>query len=397
MSTSHSKPVSARTNAWLLAGILCVALNLRPALSSVGPLVEDIRVATGLSNSLLGLLTTLPLLAFGFVSVVTPLFTKRFGMGGTLFGAMILLIIGIVLRSLGWIPALYFGTLLLGIAIAFGNVLLPGLTKRNFSNKAGFVTSLYSSVMALGAALAAGLSVPIAKQVGLGWRWSLATWAVLAFIAAIVWVPQLARLKKVVPKMGFVQAMKNVTRSRLAWLVALFMGLQSWTFYVILAWLPTILQSRGYDAAFSGWMLSLSQAMGIFGSLLIPVLAGRTRDQRGLVVFLAVIELVGLIGLLFPSFGHVAIWVSFLGFMLGGTFGLALMFIVLRTNDAEGATELSGMAQSVGYFIAATGPFLFGFIYDIGGSWTYPMFLLLLVGICKMGIGLGAGKPSKMP
>lgn len=380
----------------LIAGILCIAINLRPALAGVGPLIEDIRKDTGLSNALLGLLTTLPLLAFGVVSTLTPLFTKRFGIGGTLFGAMILLTVGIGIRSINWVPALYMGTLLLGIAIAFGNVLLPSLTKRNFSENSGSITSLYSSVMALGASLAAGISVPLADGMGLGWRNSLGVWAVLSLIAVSIWMPQVSRLKKSAPTRSFTNAMKNLTRSRLAWQVALFMGLQSLTFYVMLAWLPAILQSRGYDASYSGWMLSLCQATGILGSLIIPTLAGKKKDQQGIVVFLVIIEIIGLIGLIFPQLGDVAIWVSLIGFVLGGTFGLALLFIVLRSQNAESATELSGMAQSIGYIVAATGPILFGSIFDLTASWTYPLILLFIIAFLKLYMGLGAAKEGKV-
>lgn len=396
MPTDQVQPSKPITNTLLIVGVLCIAINLRPALAGVGPLIEDIRKATGLSNSLLGLLTTLPLLAFGVVSTLTPLFTKRFGIGGTLFGAMILLTIGIGIRSIDWVPALYIGTLLLGIAIAFGNVLLPSLTKRNFSENSGFITSLYSSFMALGASLAAGFSVPLADDMELGWRGSLGIWAILALLAVFIWMPQLSRLKKSAPTRSFTDAMKNLTSSRLAWQVALFMGLQSLTFYAILAWLPAILQSRGYDASFSGWMLALCQAMGILGSLVVPILAGKKRDQRGIVVFLIVTEVVGLVGLILPQLGTVAIWVSLIGFVLGGTFGLALLFIVLRSQNAESATELSGMAQSIGYFVAATGPILFGSIFDFTGSWTYALMLLLVIAFLKLMMGLGAARPGNV-
>jgi CP family cyanate transporter-like MFS transporter len=191
----------------LLVGILFIAINLRPALAAVGPLITHIGQATGLSNSMLGLLTTLPLIAFGVVSTLTPLFTRRFGIGGTLLGAMLLLVLGIGIRSMGGTFMLYFGTLLLGIAIAFGNVLLPGLTKRNFSSHSGLITSLYFSLMAVGASLAAGISVPLADNYGLGWRVSLGVWAILALIAFFVWVPRLFRLKISEEKRSFSKAM----------------------------------------------------------------------------------------------------------------------------------------------------------------------------------------------
>lgn len=171
------------TDTLLFVGILFIAINLRPALAGVGPLIEDIRQSTGLSSGLLGLLTTLPLIAFGLISPLTPLFTKRFGIGGTLLGAMLLLSFGTAMRAIDGIPALYLGTLLSGTAIAFGNVLLPSLTKRNFESNSGFITSLYSSMMAIGAATAAGVSVPLAHNLGLGWRRSLGCWALLSLTA----------------------------------------------------------------------------------------------------------------------------------------------------------------------------------------------------------------------
>lgn len=382
------------TDILLIAGILLIAINLRPALASVGPLVEDIRQATNLSSTLLGLLTTLPLMAFCVISTLTPLFTRRFGIGGTLLGAMALLTLGITIRSIDWVPALYLGTLLLGIAIAFGNVLLPGLTKRNFASNSGFITSLYSSTMAIGAALAAGVSIPLAYNLDLGWRGSLGIWAIPALIAFFIWIPQLSRLKKSRSNRSYVDAMRKLSGSRLAWQVALFMGFQSFTFYIILAWLPAILQSRGYDASFSGWMLSLSQATGILGSLVVPIFAGKRKDQRGIVWFLSALEILGLIGLLLPQLGWVEIWVTFIGFILGGTFGLSLLFIVQHSQDAESATELSGMAQSIGYFVAATGPIIFGSIFDLTANWEYPFILLFLAAIFKLISGLGAGKPT---
>ncbi|MEW2922615.1 MFS transporter [Muricauda sp. ANG21] len=383
-------------NMLLLAGILLIALNLRPALASVGPLVSDIQASTGLSNGLLGLLTTLPLIAFGIISTLTPLVTRRLGMGWTLFSAMALLALGIVIRSLGPIFTLYLGTLLIGVAIAFGNVMLPSLTKRNFSENSGLITSLYSSVMAIGAALAAGLSVPLATQHNLEWQGSLAVWAVCAFLAALLWLPQVTRLKRTPPSNNSSMGLKSLVKSKLAWQVALFMGLQSLTFYVILAWLPSIIQDRGHGANYAGWMLSLSQATGILGSLLIPVLAGRRRDQRSIVLFLAGIEVIGLVGLIVPSLGLVWLWVSLIGFVLGGTFGLSLLFLVLRSRDSDEATSLSGMAQSIGYIIAATGPSLFGAIIDVIGSWTPALTVLFVIAILKFFMGMGAAKPGKV-
>lgn len=380
----------------LIAGIILIAVNLRPALAGVGPLIGDIRAATGLSNTALGLLTTLPLLAFGAVSAFTPLITRRLGIEATLGAALLLLAIGILLRTAASTALLFGGTLLLGIAIAFGNVLLPSLVKRDFPERTGIMTSIYSSGMGLGAALGAGLSVPFAEQLGLGWRGSLGIWAIPALLALVAWLPQLKNRTLPSHATSLTMALKDLGRSSLAWNVALFMGLQSLTFYVILAWLPEILQSRGFGAGYAGWMLSLTQAVGILGTLMIPVWAARLDDQRKIVWALALLECAGLAGLLFAGTILVPLWVSIMGFILGGTFGLSLLFIVLRTTDAETATELSGMAQSIGYLLAATGPTLFGFLRDLTLSWTIPLFFLVAILFAKLATGLGASKPQRV-
>lgn len=394
MPASSVRPNNQPSQILLIIGIVFIAINLRPALASVGPLIDDIRDATGLSNFMLGMLTTLPLIAFAVVSVFAPLFTKRFGIGGTLFGALALLTAGILIRSVATMPTLYLGTLMLGLAIAFGNVLLPSLTKRNFSSHSGLVTGLYSSFMGLGAALSAGLSVPLAHQLNLGWRGSLGIWAALSLFALLIWIPQLSRLKKIANKNRFFAAMKRTGKSITAWQVALFMGFQSMTFYVVLAWLPAVLISRGLTADAAGWQLSLSQMTGILGTMLVPYFAGKSDDQRWLVVLLIVVEVVALLGLMMADPQLTWVWVSIIGFVLGGSFGLSLLFIVLRSSDTESATELSGMVQSVGYLIAAIGPVLFGSLFDLSGDWFYPFVLLISAAGFKLVTGWGAGKPG---
>lgn len=385
---------SGLRQALLVAGILLIALNLRPALAGVGPLVGDIRHATGLSNTALGLLTTLPLLAFGVVSMLTPLVTRRLGIEGALTAALLLLAAGTGLRALPEVGFLFGGTVLLGVAIAFGNVLLPSLVKRDFPERSGVMTSAYSSAMGLGATLAAGASVPLAAA--LGWRGALGAWALPALVALVVWLPQLGSHTRPRHARSFGQALRHLGGSRLAWSVALFMGLQSLTFYVILAWLPEILQSRGLGAGYAGWMLALSQGMGILGTLVVPVWAERSRNQRRIVWILGLLEGGSLLGLLYPGTALVPLWVSVIGFVLGGTFGLALLFIVLRTSDAETATELSGLAQSVGYLLAAVGPTLFGLLHDLMSGWTVPLLFLVAVLLAKVATGLGAGRVEQI-
>lgn len=378
----------------LMAGIVLISVNLRPALAGVGPLISAIRADTGLSNAMLGLLTTLPLLAFGIISTLTPLFTRRFGIEGVLALAMGLLTTGLLLRVIPSNILLFGGTLLAGIGIAFGNVLLPSLVKRDFPQHAGVMTSVYSSMLGIGAAVAAGISVPLAEDLGLDWRWSLGSWAVISFLALVVWLPQVKKQTLPHHDRSFMKSLRELGESKLAWQVALFMGLQSLIFYVVLAWLPEILQGRGLNASTAGWMLSLSQAVGVAGTIIIPTWAERLNDQRGLVSLLVALELISIGGLVMPDPFLIELWVSLIGFALGGSFGLALLFIVLRAPDTQTATELSGMAQSIGYLLAAIGPTLFGAIHDLTQAWIVPLLFLIGIALAQLWMGLGAGRPK---
>lgn len=391
-ASSPFKQNSTSKNVLLIAGIILISINLRPAIAGVGPLIGTIREATGLSNTMLGLITTIPLIAFAVLSTLTSLFTRRIGLEGALALGLGLITGGIALRIVPSTWALFGGTVLLGIGIAFGNVLLPGLVKRDFPNHTGIMTSVYSGTLAVGATIAAGISVPLANYFSGGWRWSLGVWAILSLIALIVWLPQLKDLTIPKPKNSFIKSLKDLGSSKVAWQVALFMGLQSLTFYVILAWLPEILQDRGLSASRAGWMLSLSQGMGIIGSLVIPVWAEKLDNQRGLVWLLTTIELVSLGGLLIPGGFLVVLWSALIGLSLGASFALALLFIVMRSSDTETATELSGMAQSIGYMFAALGPTLFGALHDISNAWILPLILIIITTSLKHLFGLGAAR-----
>ena len=376
----------------LIFAIAVIALNLRPAIAGVGPLISEIRLDTGLSNTLLGLLTTLPVLAFGVFSVLTPLFTRKLGTEGTMGIALILLTAGLLIRTVPSLMLLFLGTTLLGIGIALGNTLLPGLVKKSFPLRYGVVTGIYSSMLGIGATLASAVSVPISEGAGFGWRWALGIWAIVSFSALLVWLPQMKHNIPVNSRRSLRQSLKQLGTSKLAWNISIFVGLQSLTFYTIIAWLPEILIERGMSAGNAGFMLALTQGTGVLGTFIIPAWAARRQRQRLPIIILVVIEIISLIGLMLPSLFLVELWASLLGFCLGGSFGLALLFIVLRTRDSDSANELSGMAQSIGYTIAAVGPAFFGAVYDISLSWTYPLALLLLIALAKLASGWVAGR-----
>ena len=377
----------------LIVAIAVIAFNLRPAISAVGPLIYEIRLDTGLSNTLLGMLTTLPVLAFGLFSILTPFFTKKLGTEGTMTLALVLLTAGLLFRVYPSHAALFAGTAVLGIGIALGNVLLPGIVKKSFPVRYGLVTGIYSAMLGIGAALSSGISVPVSEGLGLGWRWALGIWAGFSFTALIVWLPQMRKNIPVVAKRSFKNAIKHLTNSRIALNVALFMGFQSFTFFIIVAWLPEILIERGMETARAGLMLAIVQGSGVLGTFLMPAWASRRQRQRLPVGILVGLEIVSLLGLIFiTDTTYTEFWASVLGISLGGSFGMALLFIVLRTKDTETANELSGMAQSFGYTLAAVGPALFGAFHDYVGNWTTPLFFLLVVSILKYWSGWISGR-----
>lgn len=377
---------------FLIIAIALIAFNLRPSISAVGPLIYEIRADTGLSNALLGMLTTLPILAFGVISVLTPLFTRRIGTEGTMALALVILTAGILLRVIPVSAALFAGTILLGIGIALGNVLLPGIVKKSFPERSGMVTGIYSSMLGIGAALSSGVSVPLSDGAGLGWRGSLGVWAIASAIALAVWLPQLKRNFPVIAKRSLLNSLNELRKSALAWHVSLFMGIQSFTFYIIIAWLPEILQDRGIGTSEAGWLLALCQGVGVVGTFFIPNWASGLKTQKLPVVILVVLEIISLIGLMVSGPTLVYLWASVLGFSMGACFGMSLLFIVLRTRDTESANELSGVSQSVGYLMAATGPALFGAIFDFTLNWTLALSFLLIFSFLKLWTGWHAGK-----
>jgi CP family cyanate transporter-like MFS transporter len=378
----------------LVAGIIFIGMNLRAPLTSVGPLVGLIRNEFMISNTFAGMLTTIPLLAFAFVSPFAPKLVRKFEMNIVLFWALLLLFIGIVLRSVSFLGTLLLGTVLLGCAIAICNVLMPSLIKQQFPEKIGLFTGIYSVSMNLCGAIASGISIPFASNLGLGWKGALGFWAILTFISLIVWLPQ-TRYKqklKLINQSDRRTENVNVWRSGLAWKVTLFMGLQSLMFYINIAWLPEILIERGLSSSFSGWILSLLQFSVLPFTFVVPIISTRMSNQRLLVMFTFLLLFVGYLGVMMGTNQLIPLWTIFIGIGGGCAFSLSMMFFSLRTQNSHQAAELSGMAQALGYLLASIGPTVFGMMHDITHHWTIPMMILIAAAVILLAVGLGAAK-----
>lgn len=378
---------------FLIIGIIFVAFNLRPAITSVGPIIDLIRSDLGISNGVAGFITTLPLISFAILSILAPKIGGIVGNERTIFLGLLVLFIGIITRSLGYTSTLFLGTLLIGVGVAIGNVLIPSIVKLHFPLKVGIVTSIYTTSMNTFAGIGSGISIPLATGLSLGWKWALASWIVVAVIAMIIWLPQLRNNNKT--SASYIEQSSNsaMWRSPIAWQVTLFMGLQSFLFYCTIAWLPEILESYGMQLSMAGWMLSLMQLVGLPTTFLAPVIANRFKDQKAIVLVIGLLYFAGVTGLIFvQSNGLLILSIILIGLAQGASISLALTMIGLRTKDSRQAANLSGMAQSIGYLLAAIGPTLVGFLFDFTHSWLTPLLIFVVFTILMTIAGVGAGR-----
>lgn len=373
----------------VLVGVLLVAANLRAAITTVGPVLAEVQQALRLSSVEASVLVSLPLLAFAAISPLAPPLARRIGIEPALAGALGLLAVGIALRSVPGQAALWCGTALLGVAIAVLNVVLPALVKRDFPMRIGQITGTYSSVQAVFAALAAGVAVPIAGPGESGWRLAFGVWVGLALIALAVFAPQLRRSTRPV---ALAPSAEHAARGRspwgtmLGWQVTVFMGLQSVLYYVLVTWLPSIERAGGVPAAAAGVHQLLYNALGILGSLGAAVLIPRTGGQRAIATVAPGFYLVAVLGLLAePRLG--ALWASLAGIAAGATIVLALSLFGLRTAHHSQAAALSGMAQSLGYVLAAAGPVVVGAMHDASGRWAPALTMLAVISLVLVGVG----------
>jgi CP family cyanate transporter-like MFS transporter len=385
-----------RRTSLLIVGILLISTCLRAPITSIAPLLKLISDNFGLSATVGGLLTTLPLLAFGAVSPFAVILARAYGLERMLFCALLLIIAGVAVRTVGPVSALFLGTVVIGSGIAIGNVLLPSLLKRDFPDSVATFTAAYSLTMGIAAAIASALATPLAQLSDSTWRLATGVVVLLPVLSAAVWLPQLTNRSAPTTGTAVLPHRGRVWSSMLAWQVTLFLGLNSFVYYSGISWLPTILRDTGYSIAEAGSLHGVLQLAGASASVIVFPMIRWMKDQRLAALASSAVALGGLLGLLLaPQWA--ATWMILFGLGTGAGIIVGLSLVSLRASNVQQAAELSGMAQSVGYFLAAIGPLLTGSLHDIFGKWDISLMLCALLCVAMALFGLLAGRAMHIP
>ncbi|WP_175408729.1 MFS transporter [Streptomyces sp. TRM64462] len=383
----------------LIVGLVLTALNLRPAITSLGALLEEVRTGLHMSGSVAGVLTSVPPLCFAVFGLTAPRLARRFGAATVVCAGTAAIAAGLLIRPFaGGTAAFLAASALALMGIALSNVLMPVIVKRYFPDRVGTMTGLYSMALALGTSLAAAVTVPMTSALGGDWRTGLGVWAVLALLAVVPWIPVVRDRDGTAPAPDTATAGESaangaprIVRSRTAWALACFFGLQATGAYITMGWLPQIFRDAGVPAGTAGVLLAVTMVMGVPLAFVIPRVAGRMRQQGPIVVVLGLCGLAGYAGLLTAPAAGAWAWALLLG-VANCAFPLALTMIGMRARSGTGVVRLSAFAQSVGYLISIPGPILVGALYQHSGGWNVPLALMAGLVVPQMVAGVLAGR-----
>ncbi|WP_350561626.1 MFS transporter [Psychrobacter sp. CAL346-MNA-CIBAN-0220] len=388
---------SSRFTFWLVLGaMILLGTNMRApivALGSIAPVVQD---ALNISETQIGWLGAVPMLTFAVGALIAPTIGKRFGLENTLIAMIVFLTIGMIVRTIipTWIGFLT-GTVILTLAIGFANTLAAPVIKQRTPNHIPLVTGLFSLTMTVTAGLVAGVVLPLSEYIG--WQWALGSWSFLGIFAIIIWIFLRLRLGSSNNQTAALATLGSsdisMWRTPFAWQIAIFMGLQSLLFYTVASFLPSIWVSKGLPAVIAGQMGSVFQFMAPLSILSLTWLVNRGRPIQALAVFASILNVIGILGITFLSTDLAWLWSGIMGLGCSAIFTLSMMLFSLRTYTANQASELSGMAQAVGYIIAFFGPLGTGWLHQATGSWDLPLLIMLILMIGNVGVAWLVSRP----
>lgn len=374
--------------------VILISSNLRSPIVAVSPVLGDVREALKLDNFQVSLLTSIPLFMFAVCSVLVSRFSNKLGISKLLMYSLIILSFGLFLRISGSLVLLFIGSVFIGLGICIGNVVTPGYVKNNFPKQIGLMTGIFAVAMNLTAALASGFSVRIGEWTGFGWRGSLGIWLVIAALGFFVLMLEMIFNKKNSgqPKPAMGTSDFNMFKSAQAWNISVFMGLQSLFYYCMVAWLPSFLADYNMPGESAGWVLFFIQITMIPITFFCPIIASKMKDQRILILFICALMFTSTMMFVFLKSQWIYVNAVIIGISNGLSFSLSILFFSTRTKSSINAVKISGMAQSVGYLIAAFGPPIFGKLHDWDVSWNISFYFLSIAVLIMLYFGMRAAR-----
>ena len=377
--------------------IIFISANLRGPLTMVGPLIPSMKESFTSGNSLFGILTSIPLFVFGIISIIAPKLDNKFGKRITITTSLSLLLIGLLIRSLGSVSSLLIGSILVALGIGISNVLLPSVIVEGAHKKdVGRLTGTFTTTMGLFGSIASGLSIFLASIVG--WQFALEIFVITVIIALVLWltysktVEGIEREEQLEPEIK----LSYLLKSKLVWSIALFMGVQSWIAYALFAWVPSILIDRGMSSNFSAIALMIIQLCSMPTMYIIPIIAGKKKSQSMFVAITTIIGFIGCLSLFAANPIILTVGLVLIGIGQGASLSFSYLFFTVRTNSAKETSSLSGISQTIGYFIASTGPILFGYIHDITNLWNGSLIFMLFMHVILLFEGILSGRNKKI-
>ncbi|QHC85159.1 transporter [Empedobacter brevis] len=383
-------------NIWIGIGVIIfISANLRAPITAVSPILDEIKSVLKIDNFQASLLISIPLIVFAACSILVSKAVQKINIRHGIIYSLLILIIGLYIRIYGNVTTLYAGSLLMGLGICIGNVLTPAYIKDIFPHKIGLMTGLFSVSMSLVAAFASGLSIAIGKWSNAGWKGSLGIWIIGGILALfIILVDTLKNKTSTQPQTNHVNHVQfNIFRSKQAWNISIFMGIQSLVYYCLVALLPTLLIDYGMTKTEAGWVFSVLQLAMLPAMLFSPVLATKMNNPKVMIYMTSVLYILGISMFIFFKAKYSYISAILIGIAGGFAFSLSILFFSLRSKTMAGTIKISGMAQSIGYLIAAFGPPIFGKLYDVDSTWNYSLYFLFLCIILMTFFGKNATKP----
>lgn len=370
-----------------------MASNLRSPITAVGPVIDDIKAALSLSNTQAGLLTSIPLLVWAAFSSPIGNFSVRYQIEKVILVSILLLIVGLYFRIFDSVSLLFLGSAIMGFAICIANVLMPAFVKKVFPEHLGLMTGVYTVAMNLTAAFATGYSINMAEMSQWGWKMSLGIWILPTAFTLFIWLTQLRNpAEKPLANSQDNVAVPKIIQSRLAWDISIYTGLQSMMYYSFVAWIPKVMMDYGMDPEVAGWVVSWFLLATLPVTFVAPIIANKMKNQKAMMWLLWILLMVSFLLILFYKTRFIYTAAVLFGIANGFSFSLAMLFFSLRTKSSLVTVKISGMAQSIGYFIAALGPIFFGKIFDVSGNWNYSFYFLVINCVLILYFGLRSSK-----